>query len=286
MQDIQKAVITAAGLGTRLLPATKVMPKEMFPVCLPERNGRFVIKPMIQIIYESLFSFGIRNYCVIVGRGKRSIEDHFTIERSLLRDLEHSGKMEIASRMNELFKKISSTIFVYVNQPEPTGFGDAILKSRHYVANDDFILHAGDDIIISKKNDHLTRLVSAFKRYDADAACLITEVDSPEKYGVVTGKELDADVILVESMEEKPRKPKSKLAIIAIYAFKSEIFTYLEKAKGRVHPEKELEYMLKTLVKNKKFLGVKLKKGESRLDIGNPESYLSTIELLSNLPPG
>ena len=277
---MKKTVITAAGLGTRLLPATRELPKEMFPFCTYDSHGDLCTKPMIQLIYESLYSHGVRSFCFVVGRRKRSIEDFFTEDPRLL-DLLSATNNGIAGQIREFFDKLKSSEVSFVSQPEPLGFGDAILKSRYFVGEEDFILHAGDDIILSEENDHLRRLELAFGTYHASVACLLDRSEDPRQYGVVTGSELGDGAVAIDSMEEKPLHPKSDMVVIAVYAFKPIVFDYLLKAKKRVQPERELEFAMKTMLKDgHKFVGVQLESSEQRIDIGNPRSYLTAMESL------
>ena len=280
VQEMRKTVITAAGLGTRLLPATRELPKEMFPFCSYDSHGDLCTKPMIQLIYESLYSYGLRSFCFVVGRRKRSIEDFFTEDPRLL-DLLSSTNNGVADQIREFFDKLKSCELSFVSQPEPLGFGDAILKSRYFVGEESFILHAGDDIIISQQNDHLRRLELAFSTHHASVACLLDRSEDPRQFGVVTGSRLGDGTIEIDSIEEKPVRPKSDMVVIAVYAFKPMVFDYILKAKKRVHSERELEVAMKMMLKDgHKFIGVKLLTGEQRIDIGNPRSYLTAMESL------
>jgi UTP--glucose-1-phosphate uridylyltransferase len=269
MKKIKKVVITAAGTGTRLLPFTKEIPKEMMPIYAKNKK-EIILKPVLQVIYESLFDFGVNNFCLVVGRGKRSIEDHF-----LIADEKTISKNNLS--IKSFFQKISKSNIVYVQQSTPKGFGDAVTKSKIFVGNENFLLHAGDDVILSPKNDHLLRLEKAFFENNADMAFLVTEVDDPRSYGVIQGKESKKGVIKVESLEEKPKKPKSKLAVIAIYIFKSSVFEILEKTKPDKNGEIQLADAVKSIIKNGKTVAVKLKKHEKRIDVGTPESYIDSI---------
>ena len=157
-------------------------------------------------------------------------------------------------------------------------FGDAIQKGEKFVGKEAFLLHAGDDIVISKNNDHLRRLNYFFKKYNADIAFLLEKVPDPSKYGVVNGTKLEKGVIEIKEVQEKPKKPKSKYAIIAIYIFKPIIFKYLTKAKKYVNSEKQLAEAFNIAIKeNKKIIGVLLNKNEKRVDIGTPDSYADLL---------
>jgi len=273
-----KCVLTVAGLGTRLLPLTKVLPKEMLPIYSKTKNGDLILKPILQVIFESLYSYKIRDYCFVVGRTKRAVEEHFTPDLDIIKDLKKSKKESLAKILEDYYKKLENSNIVFTYQPKPIGFGDAISRGKRFVDKEHFLLHAGDDIVISKDNNHLKRLEKCFKKYDAEIACLIEEVDNPTQYGVVSGPKLEKGVLEIKKMEEKPKKPKSKYAIIAIYIFKPIIFEYLTKAKSKSQPEKQLAAAFNIALKRgSKVIGVILNKAEKRIDIGTPESYSKVL---------
>ena len=273
-----KCVLTVAGLGTRLLPLTKELPKEMLPIYSKTRTGELVLKPILQVIFESLYQYGIRDFSFIVGKTKRAVEDHFTPDSDLVTYLKKEKKDKLAGILNEYFKKLEKSNISFIYQPKPIGFGDAIERGKRFVGNDNFFLHAGDDIVISNNNNHLRRLQSSFKKYDAEIAFLIEEVDDPTQYGVVSGTKLEKGIIEIQHMQEKPKKPKSRYAIIAIYMFKPSIFEYLAKAKRKSGPEKQLAEAFNIAIKRgSKVIGVILNKGERRIDIGTPETYSKVL---------
>jgi len=273
-----KGVITAAGLGTRLLPLTKELPKEMLPIYEKSKSYGLILKPILQVIFESLYSYKIRDFCFVVSKTKRAVEEHFTPEFDIINILKNGKKIKLAKILQEFFEKLENSNIVYTYQPKPIGFGDAIERAKRYVGNDYFLLHAGDDIVISKDNNHLKRLETNFKKYNAEIACLIEEVENPTQYGVVNGPLLEKGVIEVRKMQEKPKRPKSKYAIIAIYIFKPTIFSYLSTVKNQSHPEKQLADAFNlALKKGRKIIGVVLKNNEKRIDIGTPESYAKVL---------
>lgn len=272
-------MITAAGLGTRLLPATRELPKEMFPFCVYDSHGSPCAKPMIQLVFESLYSHGLRNFCFVVGRRRRAVEDFFTEDRPLLDLLLTKTNNGVADQMEMFFQKLRSSDLSFLRQPEPLGFGDAILKSKHFVGNDDFVLHAGDDVILSEGNDHLRRLEAGFRDHDAAIACLLSEGEETRLYGAVTGDELGDGCVMIDSVEEKPTHSKLKTSVIAVYAFKPVVFDYLQEAKSKVRPEGELEFAVRKMIADGlPFVGVKLAKDERRIDIGSPLSYIAAMD--------
>lgn len=273
-----KCVLTAGGRGIRLLPLTKEIPKEMLPIYVKSKKSELILKPILQVIFESLYQYKIRKFCFIVGITKASVKNHFTPDFRLVKYLKKRNKRKIANNLDDYFKKLAGSKITFITQPKPIGFGDAIEHGRKFVGNDYFLLHAGDDIVISKNNNHLKRLESCFKKYNAEVACLIERVNNPTQYGVVNGPSLENGVIEIREMQEKPKKPRSRYAIIAIYIFSPTIFSYLSKAKRRSTSEKHLAEAFNIAIKKKaKIIGVLLKKGEKRIDIGTPETYAKVL---------
>ena len=269
-----KCVLTVAGLGTRLLPLTKEVPKEMLPIYEKTKDKDLVLKPILQVIYESLYDYKIRDFCFIVGKTKRSVEDHFTPNYDLLDLLKRERKKKLLKILEDFFKKIERSNIIFITQPKPIGFGDAIEYGKKFVGSDNFLLHAGDDIVISKDNNHLKRLENNFEKYNADIACLIEEVDDPSQYGVVSGPVLEKGVIKITKMVEKPKKPKSKFAIIAIYYFKPQIFKHLAAVRKESNQQNQLANAFNLALKRgDKIIGIVLNRNEKRIDIGTPETY-------------
>ena len=265
-----KCILTVAGLGTRLLPLTKELPKEMLPIYTWSKKRNLILKPILQVIFESLYDYKIRDFCFVVGKTKRAVEDHFTPDFDLVKELKKQNKNNLANILDDFFKKLDNSNLIFTYQPKPIGFGDAISRGKQFAMNDKyFLLHAGDDIVISKNNEHLSRLESSFKKYNADIAFLLEKVDDPSKYGVVNGPFLEKNVMKVEEMQEKPKKPHSKYAIIAIYIFKSSIFKYLSDAKNQSPTEQQLAKAFNlAMKKGANVIGVLLKKNERRIDMG------------------
>ncbi|MBO3801968.1 MAG: sugar phosphate nucleotidyltransferase [Thermoproteota archaeon] len=273
---MRKAVITAGGLGTRLLPFTKELPKEMLPLYIRERN-MIVLKPLLQAIFEQLYDVGFKEFCFVVGKEKRAIEDHFTPDYEFLNYLLSNGKIEIANLMSNFYEKVKESVLFFVNQPSPRGFGDAVLRAEPF-ANENFLLHAGDTYIISNDNKHIKKLLSVHENYKADATLLVYEVEDPRRYGVITPGSSNSDVIEVVGVEEKPEKPKSRLAIVPVYVFNPVIFKALQKIKEGKGGELQLTDAIEKLIDwGLKVVAVKLTDEEESLDIGTPETYIDAI---------
>src|SRR5664280_2128156 len=224
---VRKVIIPAAGLGTRLFPATKEQPKEMLPIFTTAANGSMLVKPVVQLVFEQLHEAGLREFCYIVGRGKRGIEDHFTPDANCVRSLEEMGKEGQASDLERFYKKLNTSTTMWVNQPEAKGFGNAVLMAQPFVQNERCLVHAGDSLIISKNMDYIKKLLNAYERLNADAAFIVLEIENTRQYGVVEGDEVEPGIFKVRKVVEKPENPATNLAIMAMYVFHPVIFKAL-----------------------------------------------------------
>jgi len=277
---IRKVVIPAAGLGTRLFPATKEQPKEMLPIFSKTVNGYMSVKPVIQMVFEQLHNAGLREFCYVVGRGKRGIEDHFTPDANCVRDLEGMGKNGQATDLEDFYQKLNTSTIMYVNQPEPKGFGNAVLMARSFVQNEQCVVHAGDSCIISKDMDYLKELLYAYEKFNANAAFITMEIENPKQYGVMEGNEIEKGIYKVKTLAEKPENPKTNLAIMAMYVFHPVIFEALEATKPGKNAEIQLTDAIQKLIDwGLSVYAVKLDKSYAHIDIGSPERYWEALEL-------
>lgn len=277
---IRKVIVPAAGLGTRLFPATKEQPKEMLPIFTKTAHGDMVVKPVVQLVFEQLYDADLREFCYVVGRGKRSIEDHFTPDEHCIKALEEMGKNGQASDLESFYAKLNSSTTMWVNQPEAKGFGNAVLLAQPFVENQSCLVHAGDSCIISKDMDYLKKLIGAFEQFNADAAFLVLEIENPTQYGIVEGDEVEEGILRVTSVVEKPEKPKTNLAVMAMYVFHPVIFKALKTTAPGKNCEIQLTDAIQKLVDwGLKVYAIKLDKGYSHLDIGSPERYWEALEL-------
>jgi len=280
MAMVRKVIIPAAGLGTRLFPATKEQPKEMLPIFSKSNSGDMVVKPVVQLVFEQLHDVGIREFCYVVGKGKRGIEDHFTPDVECIKMLEHMGKNGQASDLDSFYHKLDTSTILWVNQPEPKGFGNAVLMAQPFVQNESCLVHAGDSCIISKQMDYIKRLLDCFDRFNADAAFLVLEIENPKQYGIVEGEEITSNIIKVKSVVEKPEHPKTNLAIMAMYIFHPVIFKALEATNPGKNGEIQLTDAIQKMVEwGLKVYAVKLDGDYQHLDIGSPERYWQALEL-------
>ena len=275
---ISKVVIPVAGIGSRLLPTTKELPKEMLPIFVKEKDCPICLKPMLQAIFEQLFAVNFREFGFIVGRGKRQVEDHFTPDDSFVEFLKEREKKPSLNGLLDFYGMIKRSTILFINQPTPKGFGDAVKRAEIFTKDEPFMVHAGDDIVFSKNNHHLSGLVKVFESRDADAVFLVEEVEDPRKYGVIRGKKVENSVYKVEDMVEKPRVPPSSLAVIASYVFRPIIYDAIKKVSPDERGEIQLTDALRLMLKwGCKVYCLKLGTNERRVDIGTPESYLATI---------
>ena len=272
-----RVIITAAGKGTRLLPFTKEMPKEMMPIFSNVFTNNRVVLPLLQYIYEQLYSMNFRDYCFVVGREKRSIEDHFTPHETYLRDLAGDYK----KIMTKFYQKLEKSHLVWINQNKPLGFGDAVRRAERYVGKEDFIVHAGDVTILSKNKHPVLRLMeTAKKNPDAKAILLCKKVIDSKRYGVPTVNKLSDNLFIVKEVVEKPKKPKSEFGILPLYYFKSDIFSSLKKIKLGKGKEFQLTDAIQNLLQEKqKVLAIILNKNEEEVDVGTVESYRNAQEI-------
>jgi UTP--glucose-1-phosphate uridylyltransferase len=169
---------------------------------------------------------------------------------------------------------------MWVNQPEAKGFGNAVLMAQPFVENEHCLVHAGDSCIISEKMDYLKKLLSAYERFNADAAFIALEIENPKQYGIVEGEEVEEGIYRVKKVVEKPENPTTKIAILAIYIFHPVIFKALEATEPGKNQEIQLTDAIQKLIDwGLKVYAVKLGKEYSHLDIGSPERYWEALEL-------
>jgi UTP--glucose-1-phosphate uridylyltransferase len=274
-----KAVIPAAGTGTRLLPTTKEQPKELLPVFSRSADGKPLVKPILQLIFEQLYECGIREFYFIGGRKKRTIEDHFSVDYSFIDVLNREGRSFYADELSNFYDKIASSHISWINQPMPRGFGHAVLLAKSLVGDDPFLVHAGDTLISSKTGYLVNDLIMAHKTFDSLATFLVCPVKDPSRYGVITGRDSHSGILYVESMVEKPSGPKSNLAIMPVYIFDRSIFGALEKTGPGKNNEIQLTDGIAKLleINTNKVIAVKMENTDSFIDVGNPESYWEAL---------
>ncbi len=277
---IRKAVIPAAGLGTRLFPATIEQPKEMLPIFARGKDGGIYVKPLLQLVFEQLFDSGVREFCFITGKAKRTIEDHFTPDSHVLSLLKAKNRNESAGEIEQFFRMVDESTIVWVSQPAPRGFGDAILRAHPFVKDEEFFVYAGDTYIASPKNALQERIWRAQREFRAEATFVVDEVEDPRPYGVIEGEPLGGGVYRVKKVVEKPSTPPSNLAVVAIYLFNPLIFKALEKVSADGGGEIQLTDAIQMLVGwGFGVYAVQLLPGEIRVDVGEPATYWDALRL-------
>jgi len=270
---ITKAVIPAAGFGTRFLPQTKAMPKEMLPV---------VDKPVIQYVVEELVEAGITDIILVTGYHKRTIEDHFDAPSlDLIENLKMGGEKK--KPLLESVERISRLAnFVYVRQKGPYGNGTPLLNVRHIVGNEPFIYAWSDDFILASPS-RFKQLIAAYDEFGCSALASIkaSKDEDYDRYGFAGGKKIRDGIIDIDVIVEKPGKAKapSDLANVSGFLFTPDIFNYLDEVLTNLKPGAELYYndALKLMLKDqKKVLAVEIKDGKF-YDTGNKLEYMKTV---------
>lgn len=266
---VRKAVIPAAGLGTRFLPATKAQPKEMLPI---------VDKPTIQYIIEEAIDSGIEEILIITGRNKRAIEDHFDRSIELELELEKKNKKELLS----LVRDISNMVNIhYVRQKEPKGLGHAINCAKSFVGDEPFAVMLGDDIVdVDSGKPCLKQLIDVYDEYKTTVLGVQTVGEEDvSKYGIVDGMFIEDGVYKVKNLVEKPSldEAPSNIAILGRYIITPEIFDILDNTKPGAGGEIQLTDALKVLAQNQAMYAYNFK--GKRYDVGNKLGFLeATVE--------
>jgi UTP--glucose-1-phosphate uridylyltransferase len=261
-RKIVKAVIPAAGLGTRFLPATKASPKEMLPL---------VDKPLIQYVVEEAVAAGIEQFIVVTGRGKRAIEDHFDVSFELEANLHRNGKREVLKEIQRIAKLAE---FCYVRQSEAKGLGDAIYCARHLVGNEPFAVILGDDIIDGRV-PALSQLMKLYQETGCPVVA-IQEVNRSEvgQYGIIKPQPVRKGVWRVLDLIEKPKiaEAPSRLAVVGRYILPPTIFKILEHTSPGRNEEIQLTDALRTLAKRETIYGCAIQ--GKRHDAGDKLGFL------------
>jgi UTP--glucose-1-phosphate uridylyltransferase len=273
-KKIRKAIIPAAGYGTRFLPATKAQPKEMLPV---------VDKPIIQYVVEDAVSAGIEDIIIVTGWQKRSIEDHFDYPYELEKRLEESGKLE---QLEEIRRIANLANFYYIRQKGPLGNATPILNAKHFIGDEPFMVLWGDDFMESTPT-RAQQLVTAYQDLEGSAVLAAIRANKEEdykRYGYAVGKEIKPGFLEIEKLVEKPGPGmiNSDYAVVGAAIYNPEIFEAIEEIKRRLEYDstpRELVYIdaLNILLEqNKKCFAVEIKNAKF-YDTGNKLEYLKAV---------
>ena len=264
---VRKAVIPAAGFGTRFLPETKAMPKEMLPI---------VDKPVIQYIVEEIIASGIEEILIISGHAKRAIEDHFDSSPELEQYLYEAGKVKEL----ELIRKIADVKIHYMRQKYMNGLGDAILYAKDFIDAEPFGVILGDDVVYTgDKEPALKQLIDQYdKTGNTIIGCQIVLEDQVSSYGIIDGKETDdKNLLKVEDMIEKPniQEAPSRFAALGRYVITPEVFDILEQTKPGKGGEIQLTDALRVMARCGNVYAYNFT--GKRYDTGNKLGYLKAV---------
>ena len=268
MSKVRKAVIPAAGLGTRFLPATKAIAKEMIPI---------VDKPSIQFIVEEALASGIEEILIVTGKSKRAIEDNFDSNIELESNLEMKGKQELL----DIVRETTGIRMFFVRQPYPKGLGDAVLQAKSFIGDEPFVVMLGDDIM--RDEVPLTKqLIDAYEQNHAsNIAVMKMPMEDISKYGVIDiESQLEEGLYNVKKFVEKPKMEEapSDLAIIGRYLLTPEIFDLLEKQEVGAGGEVQLTDAIDTLNKTQRVFAKEF--NGQRFDVGNKLEFMKSSILV------
>lgn len=275
MQKIRKAVIPAAGFGTRFLPETKAMPKEMLPI---------VDKPTIQYIVEEIRASGIEQILIISGHAKRAIEDHFDSSPELEQHLYESGKMDLLREV----RKVASVKIHYTRQQYMRGLGDAILCAKDFIDGEPFGVILGDDVVYNANGEPaLRQLMDQYEKTGGTViGCQVVRPEMVSSYGIVDGKPTDdPNLLKVKDMIEKPsmEEAPSRFAALGRYVITPEVFDVLEQTKPGKGGEIQLTDALRVMARNGNVYAYNFT--GKRYDTGNKLGYLkATVEFALRRP--
>lgn len=264
--NVRKAVIPAAGYGTRFLPATKSQPKEMLTV---------VDIPVIQYVVEEAVASGITDILMIVSRGKRAVEDHFDRCLELEDELEEKNKLAEL----EIVRRVSNLANIhFIRQKEMRGLGDAISLARHHIGNEPFAVLLGDTLLRSGNDTPVTKqLLDVYDRYHETVVALEeVPMERVSRYGVINGTPVTDDVMLIRDLVEKPKPEEapSNLVIASRYVLTPEVFSHLDNVKPGKNGEIQITDALRTQAAQRAMYGLKF--CGKRFDAGNKIDFLKT----------
>jgi UTP--glucose-1-phosphate uridylyltransferase len=240
-----KGLITLAGEGSRMLPWTRGLRKELLPLYDRGVGGEPVLKPVANFVVETLLDAGLRDIVLVIGGqdGGAAVRNYFTVDREFL--ARHARSSDRVSEVRAVYRRLGKARLRFAVQPEPKGFGDAVLRAQPALGPSPFVLHAGDAVLLERRRGHVPSLLAtARERDDLDAVLFVRKVPNPRGYGVVEGRvegrEGGLRRLRVTAIQEKPARPRSRWAATALYSFSPGIFRALRKV-ARERPTEELE---------------------------------------------
>lgn len=274
---MKTAVITAGGLGTRLLTFTKVTPKAMLPIYnkSPDRNYEPVMKPLIEHIFDNLYDIGFRRFCFIVNKMAKSlIKEHFMTNKKYIKLLKNRSSKE-DKRFLKLIsthdKKIKNSEIIWISQESPAGFGDALFRSKKFVGDNMFLLHAADAYFTDYK--FIKNFIAEFNKQRADCSIIVEKRKKVKGYGIA---EFQKKSSIINHVEEKPKYPKSNFAILPVYIFKPKIFDALKNTSKGYNCELQVTDGISTMINNEDKVTGKIF-SKKWFDIGTPINYHNAV---------
>ena len=267
---IKKCLFPAAGYGTRFLPATKAVPKEMLPI---------LTKPLLQYGVEEALASGIKNMAIVTGRGKRSIEDHFDNSFELEAQLRGTPKEYYLKEIKEI---IEQATFTYVRQQKMLGLGDAISTGQPLIGDEPFAVILADDLCDFEGDNVLSQMIKIYNKYKCSIVAIEEiPITQTEKYGIIKGFKIEDNIYEVTDMVEKPsqKDAPSNLAIIGRYILTPDIFPALKIIKPGKNGEVQLTDALLKLVQNNKVIAYKFK--GNRFDCGSLDGYVEATNFFA-----
>ena len=258
---IQKCLFPAAGYGTRFLPATKAVPKEMLPI---------LTKPLLQYAVEEAIAAGLSNMAIVTGRGKRSIEDHFDNSFELESQLFGTTKEYLLQEIKDVIEK---STFTYVRQKKMLGLGHAILSAKPLIGDETFAVILADDLCDCEEDGVIAQLINVYMKYKCSVIAIMEVPKSEVKnYGIISGTKIENNTYKVTDMIEKPETSSSNLAIIGRYILTPDIFNILQKIKPGKNGELQITDALLAQAKDGRVIAYKFK--GRRFDCGSVNGYL------------
>jgi len=273
---IDTVVIPAAGLGGRLIPETKEIPKIMLPISQKNKKGTIIMKPLAEIIFENLYESGIRNFCIIVGRGKETIENHLTPHYEFIDFLNKQGFYEYSDILTKLYKKIEKSSITWKRQHTQLGIGHTVLLAKDVVGDKPFLFHLGD--LYVPQTDYLKKMFTIHEKFKPSATIGLKTIDNPRQYGIANGNKITKNTYKISKVVEKPKKSISKLGLTGVNIFEPDIFYVAKVTKKSKKGEIELTDCIQTLLKlEHKIIGYKMTSKEFWTDMGTPTNYFKAL---------
>lgn len=248
----------------------------MVPVFYRTEDDKILIKPLLEVIFENLFDSGFRNFCIIIGRGKETIQDHLSPHYDFIDLLKKKGEYDYAKILLKLYNKIEKSSIFWLRQHTPKGIGPATLLAAKIIDDKSFLFHAGD-LYIPQKN-YLKQLIEIHNSTNPSATIGIRKVKNPQQFGVAKLNKLGKMKFEVTHVIEKPKRPTTNYALTGVNIFEPEIFDAIRKTKIGVNGEIQLTDSIQTLIDtNHRVMASIMGSDEQCIDIGTPKNYFKAL---------